>query len=178
MGILIKFLLLLGFVVTGVGLIVLFVGSRGFQGVGRTQATITLEQDPDAVYPWVYEPDKKKQWMNGLSEVNNIPSGEPTIGNKWQEKYIYADGSQVYEAEIIALLKNRLLIIRYSASTFFTETSYELENTDGITSLTVKQTTRYRNFLDKVKEPLITRSAQIGLEDDLKKLKMLIEQPQ
>jgi carbon monoxide dehydrogenase subunit G len=72
---------------------------------------------------------------------------------------------------------DRLIEARVSAAEGFTgEVRYELESADNKqTRLTYKANYKFQHWLAKLLEPVISRSAQQKLEEDLRRLKQQVE---
>jgi uncharacterized protein YndB with AHSA1/START domain len=48
----------------------------------RMTSSIVIHQKPEVVWPWLYKPDKVKQWVSWLIEIREEGTGEPVVGGK------------------------------------------------------------------------------------------------
>lgn len=46
----------------------------------RMVASVVLHQKPEAIWPWLYQGDKVKQWVSWLVEIREDRAGEPQVG--------------------------------------------------------------------------------------------------
>jgi uncharacterized protein YndB with AHSA1/START domain len=67
-------LLLLG------GVVLFAMGSSA--DANRITSSIVIHRRPEAVWPWLYKPDKVKQWVSWLVEIREEGAGEPVVGGK------------------------------------------------------------------------------------------------
>jgi uncharacterized protein YndB with AHSA1/START domain len=44
--------------------------------------SVIVHRKPEAIWPWLYQPDKVKQWVSWLKEVREDGPGEPAVGRK------------------------------------------------------------------------------------------------
>ena len=69
-----------------VGLLVLGVVTLLAMGTSkdanRMTNSIVIHQKPETVWPWLYKPDKVKQWVTWLVDIREEGSGEPMVGGK------------------------------------------------------------------------------------------------
>ena len=46
----------------------------------RIAASLVIHQKPEVVWPWLFKPDKVKQWVTWLVEIREKGEGEPAVG--------------------------------------------------------------------------------------------------
>src|SRR5262249_44395710 len=48
----------------------------------RMTSSLVIHRKPEAVWPWLYKPEKVKQWVTWLIEIREEGEGEPALGQK------------------------------------------------------------------------------------------------
>jgi uncharacterized protein YndB with AHSA1/START domain len=147
---------------------------------GRNSATIEIARPVAQVWRYLSTDELTKKWVSGLEEIRHLTPGIEGAGEKL---YLV----ETYENERVAM---EMTIERFEAphhiaftlvglgdpSQGFTERGeYLLAEQNGTTRLTLSGTTVYNGFLPRLFEPLITPAAQKKLEEDLHRLKQLVE---
>ena len=159
-------------------LVLLMLG--GARGESRLQATIEIARPASVVFDWITDPLRVQSWVGWLVEIQSLTPGDPAVGSR--EVWVMEDrnnNNQRMEiaSEIISLEKDRSLSARLRAPGGFEGTvSYALEPLgSGHTRLQYVGDYKYEHWLAKLLEPIIARSAQQKLEEDLARLKQLAE---
>jgi uncharacterized protein YndB with AHSA1/START domain len=159
-------------------IVLLFLG--GFRGESRLVASVDIARPPDAVFPWLSQPEKLKSWVGWMVDVRTLTPDRTGVGTR--QVWVMEDRNNNnmrmdIASEITRADPDRLLEARVSAAEGFTgEVRYELEPMDtNKTRLTYRATYKFEHWLAKLLEPLISRSAQQKLEEDLKRLKQQVE---
>ncbi len=175
----VKYLLLSIVAAIGLGVIVLlFLG--GARGQSRLVASIDIAQPVGRVFAWVSEPEKIKSWVSWMVDVRDLTPGRTGPGAR--QVWVMEDrnnGNQRMdiESEVVRYEPGRLLESRLNSPEGFTgEVRYELEPVDAHrTRLTYRANYQFEHWLARLLEPIISRSAQQKLEDDLARLKQQAE---
>ena len=159
-------------------LVLLMLG--GARGESRLQATVDIDRPASIVFEWITEPSRGQSWVGWLVEIQSLTPGNPAVGSR--EVWVMEDrnnNNQRMEiaAEIVGLEEDQSLSTRLRAPGGFEGTvSYELEPLgSGRTRLQYLGDYKYEHWLAKLLGPVISRSAQQKLEDDLARLKQLAE---
>jgi uncharacterized protein YndB with AHSA1/START domain len=158
--------------------VLLFLG--GFRGESRLVASVDIAKPPGAVFPWLLQPEKLKSWVGWMVDVRNLTPDQSGVGARqvWvMEDRNNNNARMDIASEITRADQDRLLEARVSAAEGFTgEVRYELEPMDSNkTRLTYRATYKFEHWLAKLLEPVISRSAQQKLEEDLQRLKQQVE---
>jgi len=73
-------------IVSILGVILLAAAALAIAGLGadanRLTSSLVIRQKPAAIWPWLYQSDKVKQWVSWLVEVREDGVGEPVPGGK------------------------------------------------------------------------------------------------
>lgn len=166
---------LVGIIVVGVG--VLFaLGHR--DGARTIAATVEIARPADEVLPWLRDPERTKQWVSWLIEVQDQNPEVSGVGHR--EVWLMDDPNM---NEIMALnnevieLDDRHIVVKVSADGMFTgESAYTLTDLgNGRTRLSNELHFEYEQWIASLFEPVVTPAAQKKLEADLARLVELAE---
>jgi uncharacterized protein YndB with AHSA1/START domain len=159
-------------------LVLLMLG--GGRGDSRLQASIEISRPADVVFDWITEPARVQSWVGWLVEIQSLTPGDHTVGSR--EVWVMEDRNNnnqrmEIQSEIIRFEKDRTLATRVHTPGGFEGTvSYALEPIGADrTRLQYLGDYRFEHWLAKLLEPVISRSAQQKLEEDLARLKQLAE---
>jgi uncharacterized protein YndB with AHSA1/START domain len=162
-----------------IGLVILLALGGG-RGQSRLVRTIEINKPADVVFEWITEPPRLKAWVGWLRDVQR-PAPDP-LGIGSREVWVMEDrnnNNQLMEihAEYTQVEPGRRLEARLNAPAAFTGTvTYELQPIDARrTLLTYRCEYRFEHWLAKLFEPLISRSAQQKLNEDLERMKQKAE---
>jgi uncharacterized protein YndB with AHSA1/START domain len=146
---------------------------------GRIQASVTVRQSPQAVWPYLYEPDKLKAWVSWLQEVRSTP-GEPAVGTQsvWVMKDANnRDAKMEIASRVEAVEPARLLAVRLGADGAFQgSAAYRLVDAgQGQTRVELDSRYRFQNRFAQLMMPLIAASAKNKMNGDFARLKSAVE---
>ena len=168
---------LVGIVVLAVVVLLALGGGRG---EGTHETSVEIARPASVVFAWITEPDRVKSWVGWLIDINSLTPGKAGVGAR--EIWVMEDRNNNnqrmdIEAEVTRLETDRLLETRLNAPGGFTGTvTYELLPLDANrTRLVYRGTFKYEHWLAKLLEPVISRSAQHKLEEDLERLRQKAE---
>lgn len=175
---------LLYFVAGVLGLVVLAVivllAMGGGRGESQLAANVDIAKPPAVVFSWISRPDHLKSWVGWMVDVRSLTPTQTGVGTR--EVWVMEDrnnNNQRMEihSEIVDFRENHALTARLNAAEGFVGTiQYALEPLDpNRTRLHYTASYNYHHWLAKLMEPLITRSAQHKLEEDLARLKQQAE---
>lgn len=148
-------------------------------GAGRNEAQIVINKPAAEVMTWVVEPDKLKQWVGGFissKDLSNVgmkvgAKGETVVGDPKRPdvKYVIQDELTAYEP-------GKLIELKMTApGTFHGSVRYEFSETGGATTAKFTGQFEYDKWYFRLMEPLITPSAQKKTEEDMARLKAVVE---
>lgn len=159
-------------------LVLLLLG--GARGESRLQATVEIARPAPVVFDWITQPSRVQSWVGWLVEIRSLTPGEPRVGSR--EVWVMEDRNNnnrrmEIESEIIGLGKDRMLSARLVVPGGFQGTvTYGLEPMgQDRTRLQYVGDYQFEHWLARLLEPVISRSAQQKLEEDLARLKQLAE---
>jgi uncharacterized protein YndB with AHSA1/START domain len=152
----------------------------GGRGESELEASVEIARPARVVFNWITEPTRVKSWVGWMVEIQSLTPGAPAVGSR--EVWVMEDrnnGNQRMNiaAEITRLEPERLLETRLEAAEGFTGTvTYELQPIDGErTRLRYRGAYKFNHWLARLFEPVISRSAQQKLDEDLARLKQRAE---
>jgi uncharacterized protein YndB with AHSA1/START domain len=158
--------------------ILLAIGMR--PGAGRFETSIEIARPAPVVFSWITEPDRVKSWIGWMIEIRSLTPGQTGVGTR--EVWVMEDRNNNnqrmdIEVETTRVDPNRALEASLKAAMGFTgRVAYELEPLDANrTRLTYTASFDYANWLARLMEPLISRSAGQKLQEDLERLKQKAE---
>ena len=167
-----------------VGLLVLCLGvllaMGASQDANRMTTSIVIHQKPEAVWPWLYKPDKVKQWVGWLIEIREEGSGEPMVGGKaiWvMEDRNNGNARMEITGTVKAIDPGRRLEIDMTAPEgFHGSTVYTLTAlADGSTRLDTDSRFTFDNAFARLMTPLVMWQAKKKLVDDQGHMRSLAE---
>jgi uncharacterized membrane protein len=159
-------------------IVLLFLG--GGRGLARHVHSIDIDKPADTVFGWVSRPEKLKSWVGWLVDIRDLTPDRIGVGAK--QVWVMEDRNNGHkridiDCEVTGYEPGRMLESRLHAPEEFTgDVRYELEPMAASrTRLTYRGSFKYEHWLAKLLEPVISRSAQHKLEDDMARLKQQIE---
>lgn len=166
------------------GLIVLATAAVAIAGMradaNRLQCSLVIRQKPAAIWPWLFEPAKLKQWVTWLVEVRDEGSGEPAPGGK--STWVLEDrnnGNQ--RMEIHSVVESveparKLAVSLDSPIGFRGSSTYRLiENGEGSTLLESDSRYTFENGFARFMTPLVIWQAKKKMLSDMDRLRALLE---
>jgi uncharacterized protein YndB with AHSA1/START domain len=169
-------------IVSILGIILLATAALAIAGMGtnanRMRCSLVIRQKPAAIWPWLYEPDKVKQWVTWIVEVRS--EGEPVPGGKmvWvMEDRNNGNARMEIQAIVQAVEPGHKLAVELSATEAFRGTStYSLtEQPDGSTLMVSDSQYRFDNAFARFMTPLVLWQAKKKMVSDMDHLRTLVE---
>ena len=146
---------------------------------GRTQvyrAEIEIEAPPEEVFPYLTEPDRIAQWVDGLVEITPLTEGGHRVGAT-ARLVVEQDGNR-YEFidEVTSTTANESLELHSQSDMFDADIRWELEPSKNGTHATAVMRTDFHGFY-RFLAPMMRSTAEEQLQSDFERLKQLIESP-
>lgn len=154
---------------------VLYIASGGAKGKGYHEASIAMNKPAAAIFPWLTEPEKQKEWIFGLTESKPLTEGDLRVGARSQETMVIGEEQTTMTSEVTELDPGKLMAVKINSPGFDGDIRYVLEEAGPSTTLRYIGHFQYKPFMLRLLEPLVTPSAQRKLEGDLWKLKSVVE---
>jgi len=127
------------------------------------------------VFAYLVPSERRLRWMSALKESEQVSEGPPGLGTKFRD--VFEDHGQRFEidAEVVEYEPQTRVAIRLVASAFESTVTQTLAESDGGTRLSTRIDTEYKSALARLMSGVVTGHAQKTLEDDLARLKGLLE---
>lgn len=156
------------------------VGQR--PGAGMIELEIGIDRPARDVFQWLTDARALTRWIGGLEKIELVyaPPDGGEIGKKFRMTETYQDQRVQMEVVNTGFEKDRAITIEVSSTgdpkNGFRETAkYALAETDGRTVLRMNVQTEYVGLVPRLFEPFITPAAGRKLNEDLHRLKALVE---
>jgi len=137
--------------------------------------SIQIDRQPAEVFRYVAEPEKQRQWVEGLEPAAPLTGGELKVGSRALEALLLDGQRYEVESEVLALEPGRSVEIRYTNAGLELTTRYEVQEAHGGTQVTVKSRSTFKTWKTALLGPLITRTIRNKSAADLESLKKLLE---
>jgi len=137
--------------------------------------SVEIDRPAAAVFPYLVRSEQRLRWMGALAESEQVSDGEPGHGTRFRD--VFEDHGQRIEidAEVVEWQPVERVAIRLGASAFRSTGTHELRETGGRTRVSTRMETEYTSRMARLMAGVITRHAQTRLEEDLVRLKQLVE---
>jgi uncharacterized protein YndB with AHSA1/START domain len=144
--------------------------------VHRNEHTVEIAAAPSEVFPWLAASERRCEWMGALTESEPLTEGSPGVGSRFRDVFEDLGRRVELEAEIVELDPPRAIAVHLVSDAFDATSSQRLEELNGgRTRLTAAIETEYKERAARFAAPVVTRHAQRRLEQDLERLKELVE---
>jgi uncharacterized protein YndB with AHSA1/START domain len=144
--------------------------------VHRNEAWIEIAAAPAEVFPWLAASERRCEWMGALTESEPLTEGSPEVGSRFRDVFEDLGRRVELEAEIVELEPPHAMTVHLHSRVFDATSSQRLEELEGgRTRLTAVIETEYKQRAARLAAPVVTRHAQRRLEQDLARLKELVE---
>ncbi len=142
---------------------------------GWVVADMEIDRPVEEVYRYVLEPSRQVEWIDGLEQPEPLTAGARRVG--WRAHEAVSVGGRRYRvhSEVLELEPNRLLTVQYSHRRLELITHFGFAARRGGTRLTVRRISRYKSWTAKLLSPLIDRTIDRKIKQDLGTLKLLLE---
>jgi uncharacterized protein YndB with AHSA1/START domain len=143
--------------------------------VQRNEHTVEIAAPPAVVFPWLVGSAGRLRWMGALVESEALDEGRPQVGSRFRDVFENLGQRIELEAELVELDPPRALAVHLVADALEATSRSRLEATEGGSRLTATIETTYKARGARLVAPIVSRRAQRQLEDDLARLKELVE---
>jgi Polyketide cyclase / dehydrase and lipid transport len=166
--------------------ILVLVGEGHRKDAGIVRVTADINATPQEIWPWIETGQKARGWVSGLLSVNRDPSSPPPGQLGATEIWVTADRF-LHDGEIFSVQNLSRTCTEYGRPSRLSmhltapgeldgdETYLLLDVGGGRTQLDVTEHLRYSGRFVRLLEPFITRAAQGQMEQDVGRLKGLVE---
>lgn len=149
-------------------------------GGKRTEhsTALPINASPETVFAYLVEPEKLKDWVEGLSSVEKIEPNEVIKGmllvDTTSRTMDYGGTSTVFEDEVLRFGENKNLTLRSTSSRVSLTWIFNLESKGDDSLLTYRVKVAHHG-LGRFLAPLKKESMQERIDEEIRRLKELIE---
>ena len=143
--------------------------------MSRNEHSVEIERPPASVFPYLVTSEQRLRWMGALAESEQVTDGDPGPGTRFRDVFEERGQRIAIDAEIVDWKPPERLGLRLRSRAFESTGLQTLEALDGRTRLTTTLETDYKSRVARLMAGMITRQAQARLEEDLVRLKELVE---
>ena len=130
---------------------------------------------PEAVFPWLADSERRCRWMGALVESEPLTDGLPRVGSRYRDVFEQHGQRIELKAELVEVDEPDALVVHLVSDLFEGTISQRLEAVEGGTHFTAVIETTYRKLAARLLASIVTRQTQGQLEQDLARLKQLVE---
>jgi uncharacterized protein YndB with AHSA1/START domain len=143
--------------------------------MATNEYSVEIERPAAQVFPHLVASERRLRWMGALKESKQVTEGQPAEGTRFED--VFEDHGQRFEIEAVIkeLRPPELLRLDLAGSAFESTVTHVLVEANGSTRLTVRIDTEYLSALARLMSGVVTGHAQKQLEEDLERLKQLLE---
>jgi uncharacterized protein YndB with AHSA1/START domain len=146
----------------------------------RLHYSVVIRKSPEAIWPWLYEPEKLKAWVSWLKDVHRDTQGNPVPGANFtwtMEDANNGNQAMTINGRVEASDPPRSLTVNLSSpGAFQGSATYKLTpSADGSTLLESDSRYDFENGFARFMMPLIMREARKKMDTDYSHLKSLVE---
>lgn len=140
----------------------------------RVTAEIDIDAPVDQVFSYVTDPQNQVNWVQAVSDIQDV-SGSPGVGQRYTASAHFLGKRFMQTEEVTDFEPNTLYAWRTVKGPVHDVHHFQFEQNDGGTKITVELGVQDLNFLGKLAEPLIVRSARRHQKHSLETLQDLLE---
>jgi uncharacterized protein YndB with AHSA1/START domain len=144
--------------------------------VHTNEHTIEIARPAPHVFAYLAASERRQRWMSALKESEQVSEGPLGLGTRFRD--VFEDHGQRFEidAEIVAWEPHEKLAIDLKTTAFESRVTQLLAPGDnGGTRLTTLMETEYKSALARLMAGVVTNHAQKQLEEDLARLRDILE---
>jgi uncharacterized protein YndB with AHSA1/START domain len=138
--------------------------------------TVTLAQPPEAVFPWLLEPEHVPRWMGNVEVYEPLDGAEPLrAGSRVRETLLVSGQRFAFELEITSYEPPHSAESRFSTNGVELHNTYAVVAADGGSRLTQSLDAKATSFGARMLIPVVQPRLERKLTEDLERLKALLE---
>ena len=142
--------------------------------MARYDASVEIDASPEAIFPFLVEPDRLKRWVGGFAEAHPLTVGPTGIGSRSIDVIREGGREMRFETEIVGYEPPHRLSVTITSSEMRARSDYRVERRGGGAVATHVQDVRYAGVL-RVVGPFIGGMVRRKIREDLERLKAAIE---
>jgi uncharacterized protein YndB with AHSA1/START domain len=152
-------------------------------GANTMRASVEINRPVETVWPYLEEPDKLKEWVGWVVKIEVVSGdkqGNPHGGgakSRWTMEDKNNGGAlMVLEDEVTGYERFRLIEVRQKSGGEFSGVStFRVAAGNGKTRIDTEATFEFEQAFARLLTPLILPSAEAKFQEDLERLKRIVE---
>lgn len=140
----------------------------------RCESTVEVSAPPEAVFPWLLDPDKVPRWQTGLQRYEPAAAGPLAVGSHVHEDLLVSGYSLKLELEVVRLEPPRRADLRFEGSGFRAVNEYSVAEAPGGSRVTWAIGGDATSFKARLIVPMVQSKLQDKLDGDLARLRDLL----
>ena len=141
----------------------------------RNEHAVEIGRPPATVFPYLVASEQRLRWMGALKESEQVTEGKPGLGAGFRDVFEERGQRIEIDAEIVEWEPPERLVLSLRGRAFRSTGTQRLEVVDGGTRLTTTIETEYTSRMVRLMAGVVTRHAQAQLEQDMARLKEVVE---
>jgi carbon monoxide dehydrogenase subunit G len=140
----------------------------------KTEASVTIRRQPEDIFPYLSDPEKFLQW-SALKTMKPLTAGPAGLGSRFAQSMSILGQNFEGESEVVAYDPPKLIALKGTSGPIQVEYRYTLTPTADGTKLDVVAEGEPGGAF-KLAQPLIGPTVHKQMQDNLNRLKKLLEQ--
>ena len=141
----------------------------------RCESRVNVARPPADVFPWLLDADKVPRWMTGLEVYQPLEPGPLRVGSRIRQELSVSGQHLRFELEVARLDPPHAAVLRFEGSGFKAANEYAVAEADGGSAVTWVISGDTTSFKARLIAPLVQAKLQEKLENDLARLRALLE---
>ena len=138
--------------------------------------SVTLPEPPEAVFPWLLEPERVPRWTGNLEAYVRVDDGPLRQGSRFRETLELSGRRFALELEVVRYDPPHAAESRASTNGVDLVNAYRIEAVDGGSRLTQSLEAKASSFGARMIIPAVQPRLERKLTEDLERLKALLEE--
>jgi uncharacterized protein YndB with AHSA1/START domain len=179
MGFLVRALKILLVLVLLCVVVLWFAARRGDRGYIAQE--ITIDRPASMVFRWITTDDLLRRWISDLIKLEKTnPAGPTQASNVYRIDELIAKRRVAFEVKVIRTIPNQELELALksaagSADSYTGTASFKLLANGDYTKVEFTSQTNFQSLGDQIIEPFLTYATQKKVQEDLTRLKLMME---
>jgi uncharacterized protein YndB with AHSA1/START domain len=141
----------------------------------RNEHAVEIARQPEAVFPYLTEPERLLRWVGGLREFVPADDGEAQVGSRSRQRMRIAGHDWTFEGAVVELDPDERIVVCIRGRGLRMTSTYLLQRNGEGTRLTVGVESEFTRVFARLLRGIVDREGQRKLEADLGRLATLVE---
>jgi carbon monoxide dehydrogenase subunit G len=137
---------------------------------------VTVNGSPEAVFPWLLDPDKVPRWMTGLKVYEPLDPGPLRVGSRIRQELSVSGHDLHFELTVARYEPPGAAVMSFSGSGFKAANEYAVRALGDRSEVTWVISGDTTSFKARLIAPMVQAKLQEKLEIDLARLRAVMEE--